>query len=123
MFDKSFKIFVDFDGTISQKDVGEAMFLRFGDSEKALEIANDWMSYKINATDAWTATCKTIKKLDHDEFDKFLIDIQIDPGFVKFVDWCKKSQSELKILSDGFDYYIDKFLKREGLSHVEVRTN
>ncbi len=123
MHNNTFKIFVDFDGTVSQKDIGELMLLHFGDSEKALKIATEWMSYNIKATDAWTASCNLIKKFDHTEFDKFLEGIQIDPGFVKFVDWCVKGQSELKILSDGFDYYIDKFLMREGLGHIETRTN
>jgi len=123
MTDKTFKIFVDFDGTISTNDIGEAMFLRFGDSKRAIEIADDWMNFKIKATDAWKTTCETIDKLDHDEFDKFLTEIPLDPGFKKFVDWSSKNKFDLLILSDGFDYYINKFLNQEGLDHIEKRTN
>ncbi len=119
----SFKIFVDFDGTISQKDVGEQMFLRFGDVEKANEIAVKWMNFTLKATDAWTQTCNTVKDFNHDEFDTFLNEIKIDEGFKNFFGWCGKNGYEIKVLSDGFDYYIKKFLLREGLQNLEVHTN
>ena len=35
LIDKNFKIFVDFDGTITKTDVGEALFLVFGDADEA----------------------------------------------------------------------------------------
>lgn len=120
---KSFKIFVDFDGTISCKDVGEEMFLRFADPVKAEAIARDWMDFNIKATDAWKATCNLVKNFDHDEFDSFLSTVEIDPAFNKFFDWCKNHNYELRIVSDGFDYYINKFLLREGLGDVEVYSN
>jgi 2-hydroxy-3-keto-5-methylthiopentenyl-1-phosphate phosphatase len=120
---KTFKIFVDFDGTIAQKDIGEEMFLRFGDVDKVNEIAQQWINSKIKATDTWTATCGTVEGFNHDEFDNFLGSIQIDPGFKKFVEWCSDKKHELRILSDGFDYYINKFMKREELHNVEVHTN
>lgn len=119
----SFKIFVDFDGTISQKDVGEEMFYRFGDTEKANEIAAKWMNYSIKATDAWIQTCNTIKDFSHEKFDAFLSEIEIDTGFKKFVEWCGENGYDLRVVSDGYDYYINKFLSREGLGHVITHSN
>lgn len=120
---REFKIFVDFDGTISQKDIGEEMFLRFGDAEKANAITERWMNFDLKAIDAWTATCDTVNTFDHTEFDNFLDEIKIDSGFKNFVEWCDKNKYELRILSDGFDYYINKFLEREGLHNIEVHSN
>ena len=120
---KSFKIFVDFDGTISIPDIGEAMFLRFGDVEKSKAWIEDWMNDKLNSAQVWKLLCGTIKNFDENEFDRFLDEIRIDPGFKDFVSYCETEGFEIKILSDGFDYYISKFLQREGLGHLEVFSN
>jgi len=123
MQNRNFKIFVDFDGTISQKDIGEEMFLQFGDAEKANDIAQKWMNFSIKAVDAWKETCDTVKNFEHQDFDLFLNEIEIDNGFKNFVQWCSYNNCDLKILSDGFDYYIHKFLKREELNHIDCRCN
>jgi len=120
---KSFKIFVDFDGTISEKDIGREMFSRFGDPAKEEELVRGWMNYSIKATDAWKGTCDTVLNFDHDVFDKFLKNIKIDPGFRNFVTHCNQNNYELKILSDGFDYYINKFMKQEGYGNLEILSN
>lgn len=120
---KSYKIFVDFDGTITQTDVGEAMFLKFGDVEKCEIWIDEWLNQKLNSKELWKLLCSTVKNFDEDEFDLFLDGIKIDPAFKKFVDYCQAEAFELRILSDGFDYYIKKILKREGLDHLEVYSN
>jgi 2,3-diketo-5-methylthio-1-phosphopentane phosphatase len=120
---KSYKIFVDFDGTISQTDIGEAMFIRFGNPAKAQEFVKAWENKEINSVDLWKLLISTVNGFSDAEFDQFLSGIKIDPGFIEFVNYCKKENFEIRILSDGFDYYINKFLKREGLGHLEVYCN
>ncbi len=119
----SFKIFVDFDGTISKTDVGEAMFLQFGDAEKSKVWIDKWLDQKLNSVELWKLLCSTIKEFDEKKFDEFLCGIQIDPGFKKFVNFCQAEAFELRILSDGLDYYIQNILRREGLGHLEVYSN
>ena len=120
---KSYKIFVDFDGTISLTDIGEAMFLRFGDEVKSQEYVKLWENNEINSVELWKLLCNTVKNMNDDDFNVFLDSIEIDPGFKNFVAYCEKENYEIKILSDGFDYYIQKFLQREGLGHLEVFCN
>ncbi|MCL4547425.1 MAG: MtnX-like HAD-IB family phosphatase [Bacteroidetes bacterium] len=120
---KSFKIFVDFDGTITRKDVGEEMFLRFGDVEKANVWIDDWIGQKINSMELWKLLCSTVKNFHEDEFDSFLNGIELDPAFKEFVGFCESEGFEIRVLSDGFDYYIQKVLKREGLERLEVYSN
>lgn len=120
---RNFKIFVDFDGTISQQDIGEQMFLTFGNEKRANEIIQDWLNSKISATDTWFFLCDTIENFDINEFNKFLDGMKIDESFPRFVKYCEENQYDIRILSDGLDYYIDNILKRENLLHVEHYTN
>ncbi len=120
---KSFKIFIDFDGTITQKDVGEEMFLRFGNVEKVNAWIDEWIGKKINSIELWKLLCSTVKNFDEDRFDLFLNEIELDPEFKNFVNFCEKEGFEIRVLSDGFDYYIKKVLRREGLEHLEVYSN
>ncbi|MDH7603367.1 MAG: MtnX-like HAD-IB family phosphatase [Melioribacter sp.] len=123
MKEKNFKIFVDFDGTITKEDIGEVMFLKFGDAQKAKEIVNDWINQKINARQSWELLCKTINNLDINKFDDFLLSSEIDNSFKKFIEYCAENNYEVRILSDGLDYYINKILSKENLSHLEVYSN
>lgn len=123
MTDRAFKIFVDFDGTITKQDVGEAMFLKFGDEVKARIIIQEWIDNQINARESWQMLCNTIENFDPDQFDKFLDSIEIDDTFNQFINYCNNSGFEVRILSDGLDYYISRILQREELSSIEVFSN
>jgi len=121
--EKVFKIFVDFDGTITKTDIGEHMFLQFGDADEAKRIVARWMNDEITSMDTWKLLCDTVEDFDEKSFDEFLAGIEIDPTFNKFVEYCDKNNFELIILSDGLDFYINKFLKRENLDHILTYTN
>jgi len=120
---KSYKFFADFDGTISNPDLGEAMFLRFGNPESVQRSIDYWRQKKINSVQLWELLCESVNNFNEDKFQSFLDEITIDPGFVKFADFCERENFELRILSDGFDYYIKRFFEREGLAHTEVYCN
>ncbi len=118
-----FSFFVDFDGTISQEDVGEHMFLEFGDPVEAQKIVELWIKEEINSTQSWQRLCKTIKNLDFKKFDKFIDSMQIDSTFHDFVNFAESHGNPVRILSDGLDYYINRILKREGLERIEAYSN
>ena len=46
---KEFKIFIDFDGTITTTDVGENIFLKFGEPEKVKNIIGYLLSGIISS--------------------------------------------------------------------------
>lgn len=123
LIDKNFKIFVDFDGTITRTDVGEALFLVFGDAEESKRIIERWINKEISSIESWQLLCKTVKKFDEAKFEEFLTTIEIDPSFHDMIKYCNDNDYEIFILSDGLDYYINKLMNREGLSHVKVFSN
>lgn len=123
MIDKDFKIFIDFDGTITTRDIGEAMFIQFGNATRAEEIVKDWIDEKINASQSWQLLCSTVANLNMNEFNKFIDSISIDNTFKDFVVYCRKNNYEIKILSDGLDYYINRFLAKENLTDIQFYSN
>lgn len=120
---RKFKIFIDFDGTISTKDVGEAMFIQFGDKDENRRIISDWIDQKIDSAEMWQQLCGSIDCLNKNDFELFLKTISVDPGFKDFIDYCVENNHEVRILSDGFDLYIDKILTEKGFGSLEVFCN
>jgi 2,3-diketo-5-methylthio-1-phosphopentane phosphatase len=120
---KVFKVFTDFDGTITKTDVGDAVFRRFGDPAKVEMIIVDLLSGKISAKKSWIELCNAVPSINPVELDEYIESIEIDSTFSDFVDFCSKKNIEHYILSDGFDYYIDKILKRENLDYLKYYSN
>jgi len=114
---------MDFDGTISKIDVGEALFKEFGNKELTNNIIIDLLDDKISARECWTQLCENTGSVNIKKWDKSIDNIEIEPSFHLFYEYCKKHDFDLFILSDGFDYYIEKILNREKLSQIKFFSN
>lgn len=121
--EKVFKIFVDFDGTISKQDIGEAIFRKFGNPEKVENIIDKLLSDKITAKESWLSLCESVENLNKNELNKFIDSIEIDETFNSFVNYCKDNEMELFVISDGFNYYIDRVFERENLKDLKYYSN
>jgi 2-hydroxy-3-keto-5-methylthiopentenyl-1-phosphate phosphatase len=121
--DKVFKIFVDFDGTITEKDTGDALFTEFGNSAKVERIISQLLAGEITAKQCWLDLCDTVDKVTRTEVDEFLTTMKVDPYFHQFTSFCKKNKIDFYVLSDGFDYYIDRIFEKENLSHIKYYAN
>lgn len=120
---KNFKIFVDFDGTISPVDVGEEIFMKFGDKFEAQNIIDRWIKKEINSFTSWNLLCETIKNFNHADFDNFIDSIKIEPSFKNLISFCEDNNFDLFILSDGLDYYIKRILQNENIFDIHVFSN
>lgn len=123
MINRTIKIFVDFDGTITLEDVGEAIFKRFGKPEKVNRIIEDLLTDKISSRQCWDELCSSVDIVSKSELDKFVDMLEIDPTFNEFVKYCSDNQLELIILSDGFDYYIERLFNNSGLTGLKYYSN
>jgi 2-hydroxy-3-keto-5-methylthiopentenyl-1-phosphate phosphatase len=121
--EKQFKIFLDFDGTITKNDVGEEIFRKFLDESIVKKIVDDLIADKISSRQCWESLCESASIINKNDFDDFILSQEVDPALHRLVDYCEKNGFQLFVLSDGFDYYIDKILKRENLSHLKVFSN
>jgi 2-hydroxy-3-keto-5-methylthiopentenyl-1-phosphate phosphatase len=119
---RSLKIFCDFDGTVCKGDVRSIIFRTFG-GNAVREAVDLWMQGKISGDECIRRECAAVPSIDRERLHT-LIDIQeLDPSFPPFVKFCTSNTIEIEIVSDGFDYYIDRILKRYNLEFLPVYAN
>lgn len=123
MNDKKFKIFVDFDGTISKADVGDSFLDAFGNPEKNAEVVKLWMEDKLTSPQLWEILLAYVKDYTPEKFDSFIQTMEIDSTFPAFVNYCRENEFEIRVLSDGFDIYINKIMERENIKGLEIYSN
>lgn len=115
------KIFTDFDGTISINDVGDLMFEQYADSSWD-QTVQDWIDGKISSKECFIRGCN-VAKVTKDQMERFSKSQKIDPYFRDFVDFCKKRDYPILVLSDGLDFYINQILSNNGFADLEVFAN
>ncbi len=102
----------DFDGTVNRYDVGSSL-LKLLIPERWLEIKRDFLSGKITNYQIYREVYLPLMKKNNlrifSEMDRFLVPTA---GFREFYEYCRQRSVEIVILSDGFDFYIDRFLKK-----------
>jgi 2,3-diketo-5-methylthio-1-phosphopentane phosphatase len=118
-----FKIFVDFDGTITRQDVGDAIFREFGNAANTDKIITALLSGEITARKCWELLFSTVSNIDKNKLDSFIDRIEIDQTYRKFQDYCSSNAIESFVLSDGFDYYINRIFRKENLKQQKVFAN
>jgi len=112
----------DFDGTVSARDVGHEVIKHF--------MAGDWVeideAYAAGTIGSRAAYQRiaSLLKVSREEMARYTASISgLDPHFREFYRFCRSRGFELKILSDGLDFYIDFILKRDGLEDIEFYSN
>ncbi len=123
MMKRTIKVFVDFDGTITLEDVGESIFKKFGETEKVKRIIEDLLSDKISSRQCWDELCDSVDNINKAELDKFIDLLDVGPTFIPFVKFCSENKIDMVVLSDGFDYYIDRLFNKAGLSGLKYYSN
>ncbi len=115
------RIFTDFDGTITNIDLGDEIFKEFGKLEPYIsELKNG----NITIKEYWIKVCKSLKSnLTIEEIENFAITAEIDSNFVDFAEYCKSEDWDLSIVSDGFEEYIKPILAINGLEKLKYSCN
>jgi 2-hydroxy-3-keto-5-methylthiopentenyl-1-phosphate phosphatase len=116
------KFFVDFDGTITRDDVGNAFFSRFG-GEQCNKLVGDYKEGRISAADCFrgeTAAVGALKKID---LDRFIRSHPIDVSFKEFVSFCRAGNIEFHVVSDGLDYYIREIFASNDIRDISYFAN
>jgi len=116
------KIFIDFDGTITRKDVGDALFEKFGGSV-CKSYVGEYRRGAIPAVACFRLESEACGEINIDELDEFIRSQEIDASVREFLSFCSQSGFECFIVSDGMDYYIEKILKHHGIGPIPFYAN
>jgi 2-hydroxy-3-keto-5-methylthiopentenyl-1-phosphate phosphatase len=115
-------ILCDFDGTISVRDMGYVLVNQFssGDWES---IDRDFREGKIGSKEAYSRIAEILRG-DEPNVLRFIREhSNIDPSFPIFYRYCREKGIDIKIVSDGLDFYIKKILQIHHLSEIPFYAN
>ncbi len=118
-----YKIFVDFDGTITKQDIGEQLFLQYGDTEKAEAIIKRISARELTSVEGWKALFEILNPVSINELTNFIRSFEIDNAFHRLVSFSREHNVEMIILSDGFEFYIKTILERESIAGIRIFSN
>ncbi|MPN07238.1 2-hydroxy-3-keto-5-methylthiopentenyl-1-phosphate phosphatase [bioreactor metagenome] len=114
-------IFCDFDATISVVDIGDTLFKHFGD------FSTYWNEYSCGQYDIRELNrrlCASLPTdLTFDEISEFAAQMELDPYFIKFLEYCNEHQFKFTVVSDGYDAYINPFFAKYNISGFPVYCN
>ncbi len=116
------KVFVDFDGTITKVDVGNAFFRKFGDEEKSLKAVARWKSGDLSGSALLLEEAGYVN-VTREEAVEFCRKCEIDPSFKEFLGFCRENGIDIAILSDGLDFYITEILRANHIEGIEYFSN
>lgn len=117
----SWAVVCDFDGTMCDVDVTDALLGRFA-LPAWLDIERRWQMGEMSARQCMQEQVRLLRAAP-EELGAFLETIEIDPGFRDFAAFCRKRGLPLSIASDGLDAVICRILSRHGLEDIPVMAN
>ena len=105
-------LFLDFDGTITRRDVVDVILETYADAEW-LTLEEAWRAGHIGSRDC-LKTQMSLVRATRRQLDALLDEIEIDSGLVPLLELCSNHDIQTHILSDGFEYCIRRILARTG---------
>ena len=115
-------ILCDFDGTISIRDMGYALVSRFCTGDwKAID--RDFCEGKIGSKEAYHRIAKILSRDEKGILDFIRKHSDIDPFFTSFYQYCRERGIDVKIVSDGLDFYIKTILEMNHLLEIPFYAN
>jgi 2,3-diketo-5-methylthio-1-phosphopentane phosphatase len=108
-------IFSDFDGTMAQNDVGDALIKTFGDWPECEKAVQRWIRGEVSSREYYETATATIR-VQREQLNGFCEAQLLTHGVLELAQFCRTQNWPLIVLSDGLDYYIRRVLSRHGLN-------
>ncbi len=116
-----YSIAIDFDGTVTDVDVVDAILSSFARPEwRAIEDL--WERGVIGSRQCLETQMSMVER-PLEQLFRLVDGFSIDPSFVPFCRFLQKRAIPYAIVSDGFQVFIDRLLKKAGLAGVPVLAN
>jgi 2-hydroxy-3-keto-5-methylthiopentenyl-1-phosphate phosphatase len=115
-------VICDFDGTICTLDMGNSVLSHF--TKKSWdEIDREYVKGSLGSREAYSKIAPVIATTP-EKLRKFVLKkAKIDSSFIKFYRLAQKKGVDVKIVSDGLDFYIRAVLGKYEIDDIEFFTN
>jgi 2,3-diketo-5-methylthio-1-phosphopentane phosphatase len=116
----SLSILLDFDGTITMRDMGDVILDEFGlPGEPGLD--DRYRRGEIGLRELWSIEVKRLQESRLDEMTEFArSDATVRPGLAELIAYCESSRIPVEVASSGLTFYILAVLEKAGLGHLPV---
>lgn len=119
---KDIAVLVDFDGTITEVDTNVKLINTFAKEERK-KIKKMHSEGEIDLLTSIRRQYEYIKLTEDEYVDFILNEIDITEGFVEFHNNIEKHNIPFAIVSGGFENGIKPFLKKHGITNVDIFAN
>jgi 2-hydroxy-3-keto-5-methylthiopentenyl-1-phosphate phosphatase len=109
----------DFDGTITEEDVSFALLDAFAEGDWR-EWLEQYRQNKITVGEFNTRAFAMVKATRAELLKVTRDMVRLRAGLHELVDYCRRRDFRLVIVSNGLDFYITTILKDAGLADIEV---
>jgi len=103
-------LFLDFDGTITRRDVVDVILETYADP-KWLVYEAAWRAGRMGSRDCLHAQMSLVRAT-RQQLDSLLDSIAVDEGLIDLFETCDAQKIPAHIISDGFDYCLNRILGR-----------
>lgn len=118
---KKFLFISDFDGTISKEDFYKKIMKKYM-PEKENTTYKQFKAQKILDIDFLNDIFNNMN-ICEETLEKEILGLDIDERFFDAINMIKYMGGDVIILSAGCEYYIEKILKKHGLSDIPIYSN
>jgi 2,3-diketo-5-methylthio-1-phosphopentane phosphatase len=112
-------IVLDFDGTITERDIGDKVVQRFAPGwQEGLTrlMSGEW---SIGTLQLWEAQRLPFDRLP--EMIDFALSVaKVRPGFHELLEYARGHGIHVEVASAGFEFYVTAILEREDLADLEA---
>ncbi len=114
----SLAVFCDFDGTFSVQDVGSSLAI----AHAGIRRPEVWERYARGEITAWDYNMEVLDglRVSLPTADAFLASVELNPGAIQLVDWCRDRGVPFRVLSDGFDYNLNRLQAIHGVRFAYI---
>ena len=115
-------VFFSFDSTIASCDVFDNMLLLFSKDDRWVELEKKWRSGRIGSK---TCLENQLRGMDltKKNLDAYLPKVRLDPYFKPLYKFLSAKKVKTLVLSDNYDYLLNRILKLNGINKLKVCAN
>lgn len=118
---RTVRLFIDFDGTITRQDVGDALFQTFGSFEP---VHSELLAGNHTVASYYQQSAGLLRsEATPEALRQFALSREVDPYVIALFTWCASNGIEVTVVSDGFDVYIEPILTSIGFGHLRRHCN